>query len=321
MIRLKIRLLAVALLICACFVSGAAFAQDSVVAKVGSVPITIYEVGRQLQRLIPLEGSYHGNVKPAKIAELRQKALDELIDQALLVQYAYGEELAVTSAEINDMIAPIRARFKSDDDFEQALGQEGEKAFRASISRRLLAEKALQLAVADKIHVDESVLKAEFEKNKEKYKRPRQFKASHILIKIDPALTAEEVEQKKQHVQSLYEKAMAGDDFYNLAYYNSEDKTAMVGGDVGYFHLGQLDKDVEAVVLKMKVGSISKPIRTFYGYEIVKLVEDNPEAQLTYDDVREKLIAAESKRQAKKLKTDLFAMLREKYPVERLEKE
>lgn len=318
MIRSKSRWWMIALLACACLVSSPVAAQETVVAKVGSVPVTIYEVGRQLQRLIPLEGSYHSGVKPEKIKELRKQALDELIEQALLVQYAYSEELSVTPADIDAMVTPIRARFKSDADFEKALGEEGEKAFRASISRHLLAKKALQFAVTDKVHVDEALLKAAFEKDKAKYRRPRQFRASHILIKLDPALTAEEKERKKQLVQSLYEKAVAGEDFYNLAYYNSEDKTAMVGGDVGYFHLGQLDKDVEAAVVKMKVGEISKPIRTFYGYEIVKLVEDNPEKQLAYADMREKLMSAEQKAQAEKLKTDLLAMLRAKYPVERL---
>jgi len=295
-------------------------AQELVVARVGSVPITVFEVSRQLQRLIPLQGNYHGGVKPEKIAALQEQALEELIEQAYLVQYAYSEELAVTKSDIDAMITPLRARYKTDEQFLAALGQESEKEFRAAVARHLLAKKAVQVAVTDRIKIDEAALKADYKKNLEKYKRPRQFRASHILIKIDPAFTAEEKAQKVELVQSLYKKALAGDDFYDLAYYNSQDKTAMVGGDVGYFHLGQMDPDVEAAVVKMKVGEVSAPIRTFYGYEIVKLVEDNPETQLSFDDIREKIVARERKEQAEKLQSDLLKTLRAKYPLERLKK-
>jgi parvulin-like peptidyl-prolyl isomerase len=295
-----------------------ALAQEAVIARVGSVPITAFDVGRQLQKLIPLQGSYHSGVKPEKIVELRTQALDELIEQSYLVQYAYSEEIAVSKSDIDAMVKPLRARFKTDDAFQAALGQESEKEFRAAVARHLLAKKALKVAVDDKVEIDETALKADFEKNREKYMRPRQFRASHILIKVDPASSAEEKRAKKDLAQALYEKAVAGEDFHDLAYYNSNDKTAMVGGDVGYFHLGQMDKDVEAVVVKMKVGEISAPISTLYGYEIVKLVDTKPATQLSFDDMREKLVARERKAQAEKLKADLLQSLRAKYPVEHL---
>ena len=92
----------------------------------------------------------------------------------------------------------------------------------------------------------------------------------------------------------------------------------MVGGDIGVFHLGQAQPEVEEVIVKMKVGEISKPIRTFYGFEIVKLTEDSPETQLTYADMREKLYAAEYKAQYDRLKSDWLLQLKAAYPVERL---
>ena len=113
-------------------------------------------------------------------------------------------------------------------------------------------------------------------------------------------------------------KAVAGEDFYDLAYYNSEDKTRMVGGDIGVFHLGQAQPEVEEAIVKMKVGEISKPVRTFYGYEIVKLMEVSPSTQLTFADMREKLMAAEHKEQYDRLKADWLAGLKESYKVERL---
>ena len=299
-------------------VNNIAIADDTIVAKVGNVPITIYELNRQLQKLIPLASSYHSGVSKEKIVELQDQALDELIEQAYMVQYAFDEEISVSKSDVDAMLDPIIERFDSNDAFMAALGNEGIDGLRAAIFRHLLAKKALQIAVEDRVSVDEVALKADFEKNRHRYMRPRQFRASHIIVKIMPEMTAEEKVEKENLVNALYEKAIAGEDFYDLAYYNSEDKTRMVGGDIGVFHLGQAQPEVEEVIVKMKVGEISKPIRTFYGFEIVKLTEDSPETQLTYADMREKLYAAEYKAQFDRLKSDWLLQLKAAYPVERL---
>lgn len=296
-----------------------AVADDTIVAKVGNVPITTFELNRQLQKLIPLAGSYHSGVSQDKLTALQGQALDELIEQAYMVQYAFDEEISVPKNEVDAMIEPIRARFDSNDAFINALGAEGMDGFRAAIFRYLLAKNALQIAVVDRVNVNESALKADYEKNKHRYMRPRQFRISHILIKIRPEMTADEKAEKKKLVDSLYEKALTGEDFYDLAYFNSEDSSKMVGGDIGVFHLGQAQPEVEAVLVKMKIGEISEPIRTFYGYEIVKLTEDSPEAQLTFADMREKLIANEHKSQYDRYKSDWLAGLKESYKVERLD--
>lgn len=297
--------------------STIAVADSTVVAKVGNVPITDFELNRQLQKLIPLASSYHSGVSNEKVAELQEQALEELIEQAYMVQYAFDEEISVPKSDVDAMIDPVRARFDSDDAFIQALGSEGVDGLRASIFRHLLAKKALQVAVENRVSIDEAALKSDFEKNKHRYMRPRQFRASHILIKIRPEMTAEEKAEKEALVKSLYKKALDGEDFYDLAYYNSEDRTRMVGGDIGVFHLGQAQPEIEEVIVAMKVGEISKPIRTFYGYEIVKLTEDSPETQLTFDDMREKLIANERKSQYDSIKADWMADLKKAYKVER----
>ncbi len=305
-------------LIVTLFVGSNAVADNTIVAKVGNVPITIYELNRQLQKLIPLASSYHSGVSKEKIAELQEEALADLIEQAYMVQYAFDEEISVPKSDVDALLEPIASRFDSTDAFVAALGGEGVDGIRAAIFRLLLAQKALKVAVEERVAVDEAALQADFEKNKHRYMRPRQFRASHILIKVMPEMNAEEKAEKDKLVNDLYEKAVAGEDFYDLAYYNSEDKTRMVGGDIGVFHLGQAQPEVEAAIVKMKVGEISKPVQTFYGYEIIKLTEDSPASQLTFADMREKLMANEHKKQYDRLKADWLASLKEAYKVERL---
>ena len=89
------------------------FADDTIVAKVGNVPITIFELNRQLQKLIPLAGSYHSGVSQDKVAELQGQALDDLIEQAYMVQYAFDEEISVPKSDVDAMLDPIVERFDS----------------------------------------------------------------------------------------------------------------------------------------------------------------------------------------------------------------
>lgn len=296
----------------------AAEVDQTVVATVGGVPITIYELSRQFNKLLPLAGNYHGGVPPEKIAKLQEQALDSLIEQTYMVKYALGEEIAVSKEEVDAVIDPVKKNYASSDAFEKATGAEGIDGIRAAVFRQLLAQKALKIAVEDRVKVDETLLEADFKKNKHRYMRPRQFHVSHILITVRPELTVEEKAEKTKLVNSLYERAAAGEDFYDLAYYNSEDQTRMVGGVQPPFHLGQAQPEVEAAILTMKPGEVSKPIKTFYGYEIVLLREDLPETQLTFKDKREQLMLDESKKQRTALKAAWLTELKAQYKVERI---
>ena len=165
------------------FVSTVAVAENTIVAKVGSVPITVFELNRQLQKLIPLSSSYHSGVAQDKIAELQDQALEDLIEQAYMVQYAFAEEISVPKSEVDAILEPITKRFDSNDAFLAALGTEGVDGIRAAIFRQLLAQKALKVAVEDRVSVNEAALQADFEKNKHRYMRPRQFRADHDPVR------------------------------------------------------------------------------------------------------------------------------------------
>jgi len=293
------------------------FAAAKIVAQVGSVPITVFELSRELQKLIPLASGYHKGISKQKVDELSEVAMTKVIEQAYMVQYALTEELSVSSAEIDEVLLPVRERFPSESAFETALGEETKADFRASIYRLLLAKKAEDLAVEQNVKIIEADIKADYDANMSRYKRPRQFRASSILLSVDPAATPKEKSDKLEFAKKLVSQARSGEDFYDLAYYNSDDRTKYVGGDMGYFHEGQVLEEIQHAVEKMKVGEISDPVTTLRGYIIIKLVEDNPPVQLTFLETKDKLIAAEEQRQRERLRGEWLERLKETYKVER----
>ncbi|AMV72785.1 peptidylprolyl isomerase [Desulfuromonas carbonis] len=302
--------------LCAGIFNVSVFAAEAEgVAQVGSLTISNQEMNQAIQKVLPLNVSFHGGVSPEKIQEIKKKALDGLVQRALKVLYALSEELVVDNGEVDRRFQKIRDRFKSEADFRDAIGAEGAGFLRADIYRDLLAEKAEEAAVGSKVKVPETKIKEYYETNKARFKRPRQYHASHILIKVDPSSNQEERTVLLEKAEDLLEKAKAGDDFYNLAYYNSDDRTRYVGGDLGTFHEGQTVPEFDAALKSMKPGEISGPIKTMYGYHIIKLFEVKEPKQLSYEEMHDKIKSDLEKQQREQLTKDWMDALKEKYPV------
>lgn len=295
-----------------------AAAKDAdVVAKVGTVPVTAYELQRAVQKLVPLNTSFHGGISRERIAEIQAEALATLIERAYKVNAAQADKLVVDEKALDAKLDGYRQKFKSKKEFKKALGDEGEKGFRESLKREMLAEAAEKRAIDERIKIGDAEIRAYYDQNKATYMRPKQFKASHILIKVDPASNKQEREAIDKKVADLAARAKAGEDFYNLAYYNSEDRSKYVGGDIGYFHEGQTVREFEAAIQKMKPGEVSEPVQTMYGYHIIKLTEVNPARQLEFEEVAAKIRQNLEKKQRDKLYAEWLERLKAQYPVQR----
>ena len=85
-----------------------------------------------------------------------------------------------------------------------------------------------------------------------------EFRASHILVK----------DQRK--AEELYERAKKGESFQSLAHQYSTCPSKEKGGDLGWFGEGQMVPAFENAVRKMGTGSISRPVRTQFGWHIIK---------------------------------------------------
>ena len=103
-----------------------------------------------------------------------------------------------------------------------------------------------------------------------------QQKVKHALI----ALHQQDDETLRERALQVYEAARDKDrDFSELARAYSEDAhTAAQGGELGYFSRGTLESQLEQTIFSMQIGEISEPIKTSFGYHIVKLDD------LLYDD-------------------------------------
>lgn len=291
-------------------------ATDSkVVAQIGSVPVTIADVGREQQKLIPFNTSFHSGIPKEALEKLKAEALNSMIEQAYKVNYALDMKISIDKKTIDDRVEALKKKYKTEKEFKAALGEESIKDFRAAIERNMLAQKAEELAVLKNINVTDAAVRAYYDTNKQMYMRPKQFKASHILIKVNPSSNNEERAVLEKKAVELATKAKNGEDFYNLAYYNSDDRSKYVGGDLGYFHEGQTVPEFEDALKLMKVGEVSGPVKSMYGWHIIKLVELNDARQLSFDDAKVKIREQLEKTAKEKLYNSWMSDLKSKYTV------
>ncbi len=115
---------------------------------------------------------------------------------------------------------------------------------------------------------------------REAYDRMSQeVNASHILIRVAPDATPQDTLAAYQKIEKIRQQALAGTDFGQLARAQSEDPSAKENaGKLGYFTAMQMVYPFETAAYKTPVGQVSAPIRTRFGYHIIK-VNDKRAAQ------------------------------------------
>ena len=114
---------------------------------------------------------------------------------------------------------------------------------------------------------------------KEMYDRmKKEVNASHILIKIAPNASPVEVEKARKKAEKVRQEILDGKDFNKAAHEYSDDPSAKAnGGNLGYFSAFQMVAPFEDAAYKTPVGEISKPIRSSFGYHLIKVddIRDN----------------------------------------------
>lgn len=104
-----------------------------------------------------------------------------------------------------------------------------------------------------------------------------EIRASHILIMVAPDAAPEDTIKAYSRIKEIRGRVAGGENFFKLAQELSEDPSAKYnGGDLGYFTALQMVYPFEQAAYTLSIGSVSKIIRTRFGYHIIKLVDRKP---------------------------------------------
>ena len=285
----------------------------TVVARVNGTPITEMELSQALTSAGP---SAHAR-SPKLAAEVRARALDELIVRELIYQEARRKGLSIPPAEIDRGFERARKRFASTTTFKQSLvGGSNGKVLRREIERRLLIERATAREVAARTAASEAELQSFYRANRERFRKPEEVRLRAILATLAPSAKPEERNAARQKIEQVARELKAGGDFALLAEKYSGDAYREKGGLIGWVHRGRLDPEVEKVAYALPVGQFSEPFESKYGFLILKVEGKRPARQLTYAEVKESLRAELKQRKAEEAREAWISALKKKASIE-----
>ncbi|MBK8742481.1 MAG: peptidylprolyl isomerase [Betaproteobacteria bacterium] len=178
------------------------------------------------------------------------------------------------------------------------LGMDNDPTFKTRVT--LYAERLLTEAVAAKIDIESA---KEFEAkrssylerareqylvNKQQYQSAPEVRASHILVDLKGRTPEAALEMAK----SLRARIIAGESFDAIAESSSDDPSARQNkGSLGFFGPGMMDPAFEAAAFAMKrPGEIGEPVKSQFGYHLIRLDERKPTRQLSFEEVSPELV-------------------------------
>ncbi|MGQ9524785.1 MAG: peptidylprolyl isomerase [Armatimonadota bacterium] len=185
--------------------------------------------------------------------------VDRLVDQKLMEQAARKRGVTVTEADLEKAYAAYKRKASNPAVIEDWERQVGRAAIMSQLKPRIIYVKLGELIT--QVSDDELM----------------EVRASHILVKVSGSNET----AAKEKIEKALAELRAGKDFAEVAKTYSEDPgSAQNGGDLGFFGRGAMVKEFEDAVFSAKVGEIVGPIKSQYGYHIIKVTEIKPASQL-----------------------------------------
>lgn len=267
---------------------------DKVAAVVNDEVITQSELDFILAPIYQqFQKQYSGQDVMVKMNQIRQKLLNEMIEDKLVYQEAKRLKVPVSEEEVSERLQQFKARFPNEDDFQALLARQGltvtklRERYREQISIRKLQE----YEVRSKIIVTPKDIETFYRRHKKAFTQEESVKVRTITIKKsqekDPALKQTADLAAKAKADDILRKLFAGESFEALAKQFSEDTKATEGGALGWVRRGDLVDIVDNVIFSLKSGECSAVLETGVGHHIFKVEEKRAQKIQTLDEVRD----------------------------------
>jgi parvulin-like peptidyl-prolyl isomerase len=261
---------------------------------------------RLRQNVNPIDVQRDEELKKA-LAEITPQILVDAIDELLVMQR--GRELGykMGDEQFDSILQNIRKENKLEDQatFEAALKQEGLTLadLRKSLERQMIFSRVQQVEVYGKIAISEDEAKQYYEEHQSEFSTPSNVTIREILVEV-PALPGQQPGAKeknqglfsvaldddaKEKAEAVRKRAMAGEDFAQLASTESASASKANGGLIGPISMDELAPALQEVLGKMQPGDVTEPMRTPRGYQVLKLESKTATQTMTFEQARDQI--------------------------------
>ena len=246
---------------------------DRVAAVVNDGVVLKSEVDDQVEMVAERLKQQRTELPPANV--LRQQILERLIVQEIQLQRADKGGVKVSDEMLNNSLRDVAERNKLTlDQLPSALESQGINyaAYRDSLRKEMTISLLRRREVLERIIVPPREIDQYLAKQSGSIEN-QEFNISHILVALPQAATPGQLEEAGSRAKDIYERAVKGEDFAQLAVTYSNSQTALDGGALGWRKGPQLPTFIADLVGHMQPGDIAEPVRTPSGFHIIKLNE------------------------------------------------
>lgn len=283
---------------------------EQILVKVNGDIITKTELE---QRQISALRQRDPNFRPGSDADL-QKALVEVtpevivnaVDELLLIQRGRELGYSLGAEQFRSIVENIKKenKIETEEQFQAALKQEGLtlEDLRRQIERNMLASRVQQVEVMGKIAVSDDEVKQYYEANKDSFTTQPQVTLREILINVptnEKGVNVAEDDAAKAKAEDIRKRVDAGEPFARLASDLSDSGSKANGGLIGPISRSDLSPELQKEIASLKVGQMTRTLRTTRGYQIIKLESSSEIKTKTMDEARPEIadrVAAQKQR-------------------------
>ncbi len=255
---------------------------EEVLATVNGKKITQADLANRLETF--------RNTDAETLDTIKQEILDQLITDILLEEFIDRQGLVVAPEEIEREVNQVRSNITSNQkdsgqSLEKVLASIGSNMseFKRSIKHSLALEKYFYNKLDDK------TLEKYFDGNKSLF-NGESVKVSHILIDTRNMKTQEELSHALEQIKSIKKEIDQGAAFDEMAKKHSDCPSAQNGGDLGFIQRkGNLARSFSDAAFSLRIGQVSEPVQTEYGYHLIKVTEKKEGVNVKFVDVKQKV--------------------------------
>jgi len=160
--------------------------------------------------------------------------------------------------------------------------------------------------LAAQLNFTDAQLMQFYQNNLNNYTSPQRWHVAHILIRLPENALPQQVVAAQARIDALAQRLKAGESFAKLAQaYSDDPSSAKNGGVLDWFSPGMIDSAFEKTVSGLKqIGDVSAPVRTKYGFSIIKLIDQQAPQVQPFAKVRDQVQKALAQQQAEQTFAD-----------------
>ncbi len=273
------------------FQSNGVFSKEQYVQQLRAQGQTPAGFEQRVHHAILTQQLYTGLTASAIVTKKELDRIESLQEQQRDISY-----LTLATANYKDPAIASDEAIKKYYDANQLSYQTAEK-----VSIEYIELSASELS-KDIPPPSEDQLKQFYNDRKSQFGVPEERRSSHILIAVKEGAEKSAIEAARNKAQEVYKKAKSGENFAKLAKEYSDDPgSSKLGGDIGFITKEKgFDPSFDAAMFGLKIGEISEPVLSAFGFHIIKLDEIHTEKSKSFEEVRGTLVNEYQQDQANK---------------------